>query len=497
MLNHCSDHADSISDTKVNHENAENSDSEDSQKEENIFDINQSQLDNIVKDEKPMILLLYAPWCGFCKKFLPEYKKLEQINKNKNMFNVHQIDMDAHPKAAETVDFNLIGFPTVILRHNGVTTDYNGERNSEKIFAWATNHINSQKNQSLENIDNETNLNIKTNKELEDLLSTNNDLLLLVGHSDCIHTKNMMTDYTKVNEQLSNNKEINVKYIDYKSYPDTKQLEEKIQIEGFPTLYLYKANDKKYKEFNEERTSENIIKFCHHKPVETDITDEENNKEEEQKDGFDLLKITDTQLLDKINNKKPFLLLTYADFCSHSIKAKPEFEKLKNHNDNYDIVAYDYESNPNVFDKLSKQNLDIIGLPTISLFNNNTFINYNNERTTNAIHKWTKDILNTNIDTFRVKDLDEINKINKNKATKLFYLTKSNTNQIDKKLSTNLINLSLNGISLHIINNPDLFVTLRQQLITPFTWDNFIFIKDDTINILNNKDFNEFIINSL
>ena len=62
-----------------------------------------------------------------------------------------------------------------------------------------------------------------------------------------------------------------------------------------------------------------------------------------------------------------------------------------------------------------------------------------------------------------MKDKIQLDNIHKNKNTKLIYLTRTNTQRIDKVLSTNLINLTLNGVNLHIINNPDLFVPFRKR----------------------------------
>ena len=417
--------------------------------------------------------------------------KLHKLNEKNKQFNVHQIDADNHNNAANIANFKLIGYPSIVLVHGDKTIPYEGPRKVEQIYQWALQQSNSDVANSLDNLDNNTeNYNIQSNQELEGLLNSDKDLLLLVGHSDCIHTKNMIEDYKKVNDTLSNDKQVNVKYIDYKSYPDVKQLEEKVKIEGFPTLLLHKSNDKTYKEFNENRTVENMLTFC------KAPTESEYKQEEKDHNTFDSLKVTDEELLEKLKTNKPFVLLTYADFCSHSLKAKPEFEKLRNNN-KYDIVAYDYESNPDLFNKLNKYNLDIIGLPTISLFSNNTFINYNNERTTEKINDWATNILNENINNFIVKDKIQLDNIHKNKNTKLIYLTRTNTQRIDKVLSTNLINLTLNGVNLHIINNPDLFVPFRKRYHKPFTWENFVFIKDDTVNVLNLKDFNEFIISSL
>ena len=66
-----------------------------------------------IKDEKPMIALFYADWCTYCMRFMPKYKIIADVYKNK--YNLVMIDAE-NPKYATLVkDYSIEGFPTMYI----------------------------------------------------------------------------------------------------------------------------------------------------------------------------------------------------------------------------------------------------------------------------------------------------------------------------------------------------------------------------------------------
>lgn len=71
-----------------------------------------SNFERIVKDPtKDVLLEIYAPWCGHCKKLAPAYTKLG--NRFKSIENVVIAKMDG--TANDIPDLNVQGFPTIIF----------------------------------------------------------------------------------------------------------------------------------------------------------------------------------------------------------------------------------------------------------------------------------------------------------------------------------------------------------------------------------------------
>ena len=63
--------------------------------------------------DKPMVALFYVDWCGFCMKFMPKYKILNDIYKDKLNFVMLNAEDSDNAKLVE--DVTLMGFPTVYI----------------------------------------------------------------------------------------------------------------------------------------------------------------------------------------------------------------------------------------------------------------------------------------------------------------------------------------------------------------------------------------------
>lgn len=82
-------------------------------------------------DEKPMLAVFYVDWCGYCMRFMPKFKTLSSIYKNK--YNFVMINAEAPEYAKLVEDVGIGGFPTVymldpkydnrVLMPNGVYQD--------------------------------------------------------------------------------------------------------------------------------------------------------------------------------------------------------------------------------------------------------------------------------------------------------------------------------------------------------------------------------------
>ena len=106
-----------------------------------FYFLNEKFDDNNTSDKK--IILFYADWCGYCKRFLPIWEELKLDEKLKNVQFI-DIDMSNEKKIIKgdliTSDLNLVnevqinGFPTIKILHNGILTDYNNKREKENII---------------------------------------------------------------------------------------------------------------------------------------------------------------------------------------------------------------------------------------------------------------------------------------------------------------------------------------------------------------------------
>lgn len=88
---------------------------------------------NLKNVNKHGMLLIYADWCGHCRRFTPEYEDIDRLTGNDYLCLKIQ-DIDLTPELSKKL--NVMGFPTIkFFDKNGVIIgDFNGERTTDNIL---------------------------------------------------------------------------------------------------------------------------------------------------------------------------------------------------------------------------------------------------------------------------------------------------------------------------------------------------------------------------
>lgn len=69
--------------------------------------------DEALQSDKPMLAVFYVDWCGYCLKFMPKFKILSKIYKDKYNFVMINVEEGDNTKLAN--DIGITGFPTVYI----------------------------------------------------------------------------------------------------------------------------------------------------------------------------------------------------------------------------------------------------------------------------------------------------------------------------------------------------------------------------------------------
>lgn len=94
------------------------------------------------------LYFFYTDWCGFSKKAMPEWEKLEEALQASPVFGttrVKAVRVNGETDRALTTLYQIEGYPTIKLETSSLLTDYSGKRTSGDILAFLRDTLGQER----------------------------------------------------------------------------------------------------------------------------------------------------------------------------------------------------------------------------------------------------------------------------------------------------------------------------------------------------------------
>lgn len=85
------------------------------------------------------LILFKADWCGHCKQFMPVWNQIKDKYNNQNSINIKTFDADSDKSKLQ--EYNIQGFPTLLLVNNNKVIEYNGDRDLTSVNDFINAYI--------------------------------------------------------------------------------------------------------------------------------------------------------------------------------------------------------------------------------------------------------------------------------------------------------------------------------------------------------------------
>ena len=241
----------------------------------------------VIQSKDIWLILFYAPWCGHCQAFSPEYEKAARALKG--IFKIGAIDADA--EKAIGGKYGIKGFPTVKFFgiHKDKPVDYNSARKAESVIDFMfekaraiTNarlgmkkntNTNSNSNSNAGNQQqqqqqqkkapepgNEKDVIELTDDNFDNTVFNDENMWLIAFYAPwCGHCKKLLPEWTAAATQLKGT--VKIAKVDATVH---QKLAQRYQIQGYPTIKVFAPGkgDKKVEEYQGPRDTSGIVHYA-------------------------------------------------------------------------------------------------------------------------------------------------------------------------------------------------------------------------------------------
>uniref|UniRef100_A0A6Q2ZC79 Thioredoxin domain-containing protein n=1 Tax=Esox lucius TaxID=8010 RepID=A0A6Q2ZC79_ESOLU len=326
------------------------------------------------REERPILMMFYAPWCGVCKRMQPIFQQAATETRGTFVLagmNVHPAEFDGLKQ-----EYNVKGYPTFCYFEKGKFLHHyeNYGATAKDIADWMKNPQPPQpKAPEVPWSETDSPVFHLTDESFDGFLEEHPSALVMFYAPWCGHCKKMKPEYDEAAEYL--NKDPNSPGV--LAAVDTtihKAVGERFKISGFPTVKYFEKGVEKFT-LPHLRSKEKIIEFLQNPQAPPPPE----QSWEERPSSVSHLGMEDFR--EALKKKKHALVMFYAPWCPHCKNAVPHFTTaadLFKEDRKIAYAAVDCTKGQN--HELCKQE-SVEGYPTFNYYNYGKFAEkYNGDR---------------------------------------------------------------------------------------------------------------------
>lgn len=224
-----------------------------------VQDLDPSNFDSIVDGSKPAFVEFYAPWCGHCKRLEPEFAKVGDAFGKLDVV-IAKVDASEHKDLGNR--FGVRGYPTLKWFPKGVTEpeDYNGGREADDIIKFINEKAGT--NARLTTVPTVSDVTVLTPQNFDSVVGHDKFALVEFYAPWCGHCKSLAPTWEKLATIFKNEESVVIANVNADTHKD---LAEKYDIRGFPTIKWFQRDSKDGEKYESGRDIADLVKFVNEK----------------------------------------------------------------------------------------------------------------------------------------------------------------------------------------------------------------------------------------
>ncbi|CBZ51751.1 hypothetical protein NCLIV_015430 [Neospora caninum Liverpool] len=314
--------------------------------------VNAANFDKIVNGDKDVLLEVYAPWCGHCKRLQPVYEAFATAAAKSPSARAHLVvaKMDGTETRPSQDDFKITGFPTIwfIKKGSGKPIKHTGGRSARDLLKFVQEHATSKIEVELppeeppkplsQSVPTDNSGPVKVivrNTFEKEVLQSDKDVLLEVYAPWCGHCKKLEPVYEAFAREAAKSATAAKNLVVAKMDGTQNTLDNpEFKWTGFPTIWFIKKGSGKPIKHSGGRSARDLLKFVQEhatSKIEVELPPEEPPKPLSQSvptDNSGPVKVIVRNTFEKevLQSDKDVLLKVYAPWCGHCKKLEPVYE---------------------------------------------------------------------------------------------------------------------------------------------------------------------------